>query len=346
MAKRNLFELSLAELGDFLAIKQIPKFRAKQIFNWLYQTAVTDFAKMQNLPKELRNLLAENFTISVPQIKTQQNSEDGTIKWLFELACGKTVETVYIPEPKRGTLCISSQVGCTLNCTFCHTGTQLLQKNLTAGEIIGQVYAAKLSLADFKQSAKKLTNIVYMGMGEPLLNYEEVKKSALMLIAPEVFDFSKRKITISTSGIIPNIYKLTAEIPTELAISFHAPNDQLRTEIMPINKKYPIADLLAACNNHAEQTKQLVTLEYVTLSGVNDSKDHALELAKLVKNFPVKINIIVFNAWPGTKYQRSSNNRTRAFADILQENGVRATIRRSRGDDILAACGQLKSGLL
>ncbi len=339
----NFFTLNIQELEDFLITNNFKKFRASQINQWVFKNGEDNFANMANLPKDLRNLLSSNFIITSLKLVTEQKSNDGTIKWLFANQDNKKIETVYIPEEKRGTLCISSQIGCTLNCKFCHTGTQLLEKNLDANEIISQIFLAKKLINDFKNSKKLITNIVFMGMGEPMLNYDNVKKASEILLAKNSFDFSAKKITISSSGIIPKIDQMADDLKVGLAISFHAANDKTRTEIMPINKKYPINDLLKSCKNYASKTGQIITFEYVMLKDINDSDIDARDLIKLTKNLPIKFNLIPFNPWPGVSYECSSNNRIHKFSRLLQDAGIYVTIRKNRGNDILAACGQLKS---
>ena len=340
----NILDITLKELEVFLEENNFKKFRAKQILHWVYKKGVFTFDEMLNLPNDLQKFLNEkSVVIPLKQIE-QKISKDGTVKWLFEVVTDKgkeAIETVYIPEDERGTLCISSQVGCTLNCKFCHTGTMMWKKNLLPSEIIGQVLYAKKYLEDFNGEQKKLTNIVFMGMGEPLLNYDNVVTTCRSLIDKVGLDFSWKKITISTSGIAPKIRQMIDDVRTGLAISFHAPTDELRTEIMPINKKYPIDNLLSACKDYIEATGQVVTLEYVMLDGVNDHQSHAYKLAELVSTYKTKVNLIPFNPWPGTIYKKSPSATIRNFAKILQNRGVETTIRKTRGEDILAACGQL-----
>jgi len=339
----NFFTLNFQELEEFLVTNNFKKFRASQIYQWVFKNGEDNFTNMVNLPKDLRNFLNSNFNIPGLKLVTEQKSNDGTIKWLFANQDNKKIETVYIPEEKRGTLCISSQIGCTLNCKFCHTGTQLLEKNLDINEIISQIFLAKKLINDFKNSKKLITNIVFMGMGEPMLNYDNVKKASEILLAKNSFDFSAKKITISSSGIIPKIDQMADDLKVGLAISFHAANDKTRTEIMPINKKYPINDLLKSCENYASKTGQIITFEYVMLKDINDSDIDAKDLIKLTKNLPIKFNLIPFNPWPGVAYECSSNNRIHKFSKLLQDAGIYVTIRKNRGNDILAACGQLKS---
>jgi len=340
---KNILDINLEALAADLVGAGFEKYRAAQIWNWIYKKGVDDFELMGNVSKKLRQYLSDNYIINPLKIVTEQKSQDGTVKWLFALEDGKEIETVFIPEEKRGTLCISSQVGCTLNCKFCHTGTQLWQKNLAVSEIIAQIFQAKKSIGEFESERKLITNIVFMGMGEPLLNYDNVKDACNIIVALESFDFSWRKVTVSTSGIIPRIEDMIKDVRVGLAISLHAPNDEIRTEIMPINKKYPLEKLLAVCKEYVTLTDQKVMMEYVMLDGVNDGLEHAEELIKLVKGIPVKFNLIPFNSWPGCPYECSSNNRIHKFSQTLHAAGIEAPIRKTRGEDILAACGQLKS---
>lgn len=344
----QLVGLSLAEMQDVLGEHKLPNFRSKQIWNWIYQRGVTTFDAMANLPKDLRNILAEQYVIDRPDLVTEQISADGTIKWLLGMSDGQQVEMVFIPTPKRGTLCVSSQVGCTLTCKFCHTGTQPLVRNLGAHEILQQVMFAKDYLKEWPSSGEKegrdLTNIVMMGMGEPLYNYENVAKALKICMHPDGLGISKRHITLSTSGVVPQIEKCGEELGVNLAISLHAPNDAIRSEIMPINNKYPLADLLNACRSYpGVSAMRRITFEYVMLDGVNDSDENARQLAKILVDIPCKINLIPFNAWEKSGFVCSPMGRIESFASILESAGYEAPIRRPRGRDILAACGQLKS---
>ncbi len=362
--KPSLIGLSRDELKEKLASigiadKQL-RMRATQIWHWLYIRGVSDFSDMQNVSKDLRGLLAENFDISRPEIIEEQISNDGTRKWLMRFPSGGAgkpveVETVYIPEDDRGTLCISSQVGCTLTCTFCHTGTQKLVRNLTSGEILAQLLVAKDRLGDFPNKdtpvggfvptgERKVSNIVMMGMGEPLYNFENVKKALLIAIDGEGIALSRRRVTLSTSGVVPEIYRTGEEIGVMLAISLHATRDELRDELVPINKKYPIKDLMEACRTYkGANNARRITFEYVMLKGVNDSLQDAKELVMLLKNIPAKINLIPFNPWPGSQYECSDWEQIEKFADFINQAGYASPIRTPRGRDILAACGQLKS---
>ena len=351
----------LAEILDHVGItpKQA-KMRISQLWHWLYVRGVSDFSAMKNISKDLRLILDEKFTIARPQIVEEQISSDGTQKWLLRFpprGAGRPVEveSVYIPERGRGTLCISSQVGCTLNCSFCHTGTQKLVRNLTGEEILVQLLVARDRLGDFPDintpqgaivpaAGRKVSNIVMMGMGEPLYNFDNVKTALLIASDPEGLSLSKRRITISTSGVVPNIKRTGDEIGVMLAISLHAVRDDLRDELVPINKKYPLAELMDACRNFPNVSNaRRITFEYVMLKGINDSLEDARDLVRLLKGIHAKINLIPFNPWPGSSYECSSTHRIEKFADFINQCGYASPIRRPRGQDILAACGQLKS---
>ncbi|MEZ0225016.1 MAG: 23S rRNA (adenine(2503)-C(2))-methyltransferase RlmN [Alphaproteobacteria bacterium] len=344
-----LIGLSPEELGEVLAIHELPKFRAKQIWHWIYHRGARDFASMGNLPKDLRTLLTEKYSIERPKVITEQRSSDGTIKWLLAMSDGQQIEAVFIPEARRGTLCVSSQVGCTLTCKFCHTGTQPLVRNLGAHEILQQIMHARDVLGEWpsKENANEgrdLTNIVMMGMGEPLYNYANVAKALKICMDEDGLGISKRRITLSTSGVVPQIVQCGEELGVNLAISLHAPTDELRSSIMPINNKYPLKDLLDACLNYPGLSDvRRITFEYVMLKDVNDRDDDARNLVKLLRDIPCKINIIPFNPWPGSGYECSEEARIGAFARILENAGYDAPVRKPRGRDILAACGQLKS---
>ncbi|KQV62873.1 MULTISPECIES: 23S rRNA (adenine(2503)-C(2))-methyltransferase RlmN [unclassified Caulobacter] len=323
------------------------KMRATQIFRWMHHRGVTDFAQMSDVAKETRARLAEAFTINRPEIVERQVSKDGTRKWLIRMAPGIEVESVYIPGVGRaGALCVSSQVGCTLNCSFCHTGTQPLVRNLTAAEIVAQVQVAKDDLAEWPSDKedRQLSNIVFMGMGEPLYNLGQVADAIEIISDNEGIGISRRRITVSTSGVVPMLGKLGETTQAMLAISLHATNDPLRDELVPLNKKYPIAELIAGIRAYPGLSNaRRVTFEYVMLKGVNDSPDEARALVKLIKGIPAKINLIPFNPWPGSDYQCSDWATIEAFAAILNKAGYSSPIRTPRGRDILAACGQLKS---
>ncbi len=345
--KQNILTLDKKNLALAIANLNEKPFRASQILNWLYVAGAKNFSEMSDISKDLRQKLEENFFIPRPQITQDITSLDGTRKWLIKFHDGKEVEMVFIPEETRGTLCISSQVGCTLACKFCHTGTQTLVRNLETFEIISQILLAKDCLNDWKNgNQRKLTNIVFMGMGEPFFNYENVAKSVEILTDLNGLAFLHRKITISTSGLVPEILRASKELKTGLAISLHATNDALRSDIMAINKKYPLAELMKACKIYNEENpNQKITFEYVMLENKNDKEDHALELIKLIKKFNlnVKINLIPFNPWSGCEYGRSRNDQIEKFQQLLKSNKLIAPIRKTRGDDVLAACGQLKS---
>ncbi len=350
----NLVGLTRDAMRDVLIANGTPEKQAKmrvgQIWQWIYQWGVRDFDSMTNLAKGYRAELAEKFVIEVPEVVTRQESEDGTRKYLVRIAGGHEVEVVYIPEEGRGTLCVSSQVGCTLTCSFCHTGTQKLVRNLTAAEIIGQVMVARDDLDEWPETgtrtdeARLLSNIVLMGMGEPLYNFENVRDAMKIAMDPEGIQLSRRRITLSTSGVVPEIHRTAAEIGCQLAVSFHATTDEVRNKLVPINKRWNIEELLDALRAYPKvSNSERITFEYVMLKGVNDSDDDAHRLVKLIKGIPAKINLIPFNEWPGSPYERSSNNRIRAFADIVYNAGYASPVRKPRGEDIMAACGQLKS---
>ncbi len=342
----NLTDLSCEQLTGALASFGLEPFRAKQLLQWIYVKGVRDFDAMSNIAKPTRLLLAEQCSLERPAVDEDQISEDGTRKWLFRFTDGNQAETVFIPEEDRGTLCISSQVGCTLSCTFCHTGTQKLVRNLTAGEIVGQVLAARDALEDWsgKPDQRRITNIVLMGMGEPLFNFDHVTQAMQLLMDADGMAWSRKKITLSTSGHVPRIRECAETLGVNLAISLHAVNDTLRNELVPLNKRWNIIELLEACCDYAKiNTNQRITFEYVMLAGVNDSDAEARKLVQLLRGIPAKVNLIPFNPWPGSAYVCSDAKRIRAFASIVQKAGYASPIRTPRGQDILAACGQLKS---
>ena len=342
--KTNLIGMPFERLEGFLQSVGLPKFRAKQVWHWLYVRGLREFDGMDNIGKPMRELLKDNACIERPTVTDDQLSADGTRKWLFQYSDGREVETVFIPEAERGTLCISSQVGCTLACTFCHTGTQRLVRNLNAAEIVGQYLMARDILGEVSRDERKITNIVFMGMGEPLFNYDAVTQAGAILTDQNGIDLSRRKVTVSTSGVVPDMRRLTDETGLALAVSLHACNDTLRNEIVPINRKYPLRELIDAMRYYSEKNpSRRILVEYVMLQEVNDTPEHAAEMIALLKDMPVKINLIPFNPWPGSPYERSSNNRIHRFAKLLQDAGLSTPIRKTRGDDILAACGQLKS---
>ena len=346
----SLIGLSVAQLtaaleGTGLETKPA-RMRARQLWNWLYVHGARDFSAMTNLAKDFRRSLAENFTLARPEIVTEQVSQDGTRKWLLRTGPGIEFETVYIPEEDRGTLCVSSQVGCTLNCRFCHTGTQKLVKNLTPFEIVGQLMVARDALGDWPSTGenRRITNAVMMGMGEPLYNFDHVKAALAIVADGDGLALSKRRITLSTAGVVPMIERAGNEIGSSLAISLHAVRDELRDVIVPLNKKYPIAELMAACRAYpGVSNARRITFEYVMLKGVNDSLADARGLVKLVSGIPAKINLIPFNPWPGAPYECSDWEQIEKFAEVVNRAGYASPVRTPRGRDIMAAFGQLKS---
>ncbi|HXZ21591.1 MAG TPA: 23S rRNA (adenine(2503)-C(2))-methyltransferase RlmN [Pseudolabrys sp.] len=361
----SLIGYTRAQLADALGRLGVPdsqrKMRVQQLWHWIYFRGFTSFDDMTSVSKELRAALSRHFTLARPEVVAEQVSVDGTRKWLLRLPGEMQgerpheVECVYIPDTERGTLCLSSQVGCTLNCSFCHTGTQRLVRNLTAGEIVGQVMAARDRLGDWPGGTRPtdgvvpygercITNIVMMGMGEPLYNFDAVRDALLIVADGEGIAISKRRITLSTAGVVPNIARTGAEIGCMLAVSLHAVRDDLRNELVPLNRKYPIAELLEACRNYpGVSNAKRITFEYVMLQGVNDSIDDAKALVRLLKGIPAKINLIPFNPWPGTKYECSDWEQIEKFSQIIFDAGYASPVRTPRGRDILAACGQLKS---
>ncbi|MCZ4268588.1 23S rRNA (adenine(2503)-C(2))-methyltransferase RlmN [Rhodobacteraceae bacterium R_SAG6] len=354
--KINLVGLTRDRMREVLMEHGTPEKQAKmrvgQIWQWIYQWGVRDFSEMTNLAKAYRAQLEETFEIRIPEVVSKQVSTDGTRKYLVRIDGGHEVEVVYIPEDDRGTLCISSQVGCTLTCSFCHTGTQKLVRNLTPAEIIGQVMMARDDLEEWptpgapKDETRLLSNIVLMGMGEPLYNFENVRDAMKIAMDPEGISLSRRRITLSTSGVVPEIARTAEEIGCLLAISFHATTNEVRDVLVPINRRWNIDELLQSLANYPKvSNSERITFEYVMLDGVNDSDEDAHRLLEHIKryNIPAKINLIPFNEWPGAPYKRSSNNRIRAFANIIYQAGYASPIRKTRGDDIMAACGQLKS---
>jgi 23S rRNA (adenine2503-C2)-methyltransferase len=350
----NLLGLTRERLHDILIEAGVPtaqaSMRTRQLWQWIYQRGVSDFAAMTNLSKAFRGLLAEQFVIARPEIVTRQISADCTRKYLLRIAGGHEVETVYIPDEDRGTLCVSSQVGCTLTCTFCHTGTQKLVRNLTPGEIAGQIMVARDDLGEWPVAGERpsdrrfITNVVLMGMGEPLYNFEGVRDAMRIAMDGEGLSLSRRRITLSTSGVAPEIPRAGYEIGTLLAISLHATTDAVRDTLVPINRKWPIAELLEACRQYPRlSNSERITFEYVMLKDVNDSNADAKRLVRLIAGIPAKINLIPFNPWPGAVHQRSSWDRIEAFAEIVNRAGYASPVRTPRGEDIMAACGQLKS---
>lgn len=339
----NLVGASRPELEQFFIESGEKKFRAQQIMQWVYQRGITDFNLMTDLSKTLRSLLLKDAEIKFPEIASEQISEDGTIKWLLRVGDNNAIETVYIPEATRGTLCISSQVGCALDCTFCATARQGFNRNLSAAEIIGQVWVADQQLRRLYDGKQMLTNVVFMGMGEPLLNFNHVLPVINLLLDDHAYGMGKRKVTVSTSGIVPKIDILSQEVDVSLAVSLHAPTNEIRNELVPINRKYPIEELLAACKRYLQNKnrKESVTFEYVMLDRVNDSEEQAWQLVRLLKNISAKVNLIPFNAFEQSGYQRSSESAIQNFRQILINSGIVVITRRPRGEDIDAACGQL-----
>ena len=340
--KTNLLGLTRSGLEAFVAGMGEKPFRARQLMKWMYRRAVGDIDAMTDLGKDFRQRLAAVAEIRAPEVIVAQRSADGTRKWLLRLESGQAIEMVFIPEPGRGTLCISSQVGCTMDCTFCSTAQQGFNRNLDTAEIVGQVWLANRELGYSPDGDRVITNVVFMGMGEPLANYRNVVPAAEVMMDDLGLDLSRRRVTISTSGLVPQMMRIADETNVALAVSLHAPNDELRSELVPINRRHPIADLLAACWHYVEkQNARGVTFEYVMLDGVNDRPEHARQLVALLRGRPAKVNLIPFNPFPGTRYRRSGEEAIVRFRDLLIRGGVIATIRRTRGDDIDAACGQL-----
>lgn len=343
-SKQNLLGLDRQALEAFFVGLGEKPFRARQLMQWVYQRGVADFDLMTDLGKQLRAKLAECAEIRVPDVITEQISEDGTRKWLLQMDASNGIETVFIPDSERGTLCISSQVGCAMDCSFCATGKQGFNRNLTSAEIIGQVWLANQRLGATHGMDRAITNVVLMGMGEPLANYKHVLPVLRILLDDLGYGLSKRRVTLSTSGLVPNLYKLAEECDVALAVSLHAPNDALRDVLVPINKVHPIAELMDACRHYVANQDHRhvhVTFEYVMLDGVNDSLQHARELVALLRDVPAKVNLIPFNPFPGTQYRRSPQPVIDRFAEYLWQHGIVTITRRTRGDDIDAACGQL-----
>lgn len=340
----NLLDFSHETLKEYFASIGEKPFRATQVIKWLHQMTVDSVEQMTNISKPLRQFLADNTVIRAPEIIMEQRSADGTHKWLLRLADGNAIETVFIPEDDRGTLCVSSQVGCALDCTFCSTARQGFNRNLTTAEIIGQLWVAKRTLQADPRGERAVSNVVLMGMGEPLLNFDNVINALRLMLDDNAYGLSKRRVTLSTSGVLPALDRLADTLDVSLAVSLHAPNDELRDQLVPLNRKYPIHDLLAMCRQFlAKKTTERnhITWEYVMLDGMNDKDEHAHQLAKLLRGIPSKINLIPFNPFPETRFKRSSNNRIHRFRDILVEAGYTVITRKTRGDDIDAACGQL-----
>jgi len=347
-----LIGLSVPELKSALLAAGVAEkaagMRVRQLWNWVYVHGARDFAAMTNLAKDFRGAMAARFTLARPEVAAEQVSADGTRKWLLRSG-GQDFETVFIPEPGRGTLCVSSQVGCTLNCRFCRTGTQRLVRNLTAGEIVGQVMVARDALDDWPSTGenRRVTNVVMMGMGEPLYNFDNVKAALAIVADGDALAFSKRRVTLSTAGVVPMIARAGAEIGSALAISLHAVRDDIRDVLVPLNRKYPLKELIAACRAYpGVSNARRITFEYVMLRGVNDTLGEARELVRLMAGIPAKINLIPFNPWPGAPYECSDWAQIEKFAEVLNRAGYASPVRTPRGRDIMAACGQLKSASL
>ncbi|MFV2060532.1 MAG: 23S rRNA (adenine(2503)-C(2))-methyltransferase RlmN [Gammaproteobacteria bacterium] len=340
--KVNLLDYSEHDLELFFSDLGEKSFRAQQLLQWIYQFGISDFSLMTNISKVLKIKLDEIAEIAIPRIASEQKSEDGTIKWLLEVGGGNCIETVYIPEKNRGTLCISSQVGCALDCTFCSTAQQGFNRNLTVAEIMGQIWLANHAMSCIPRESRKITNIVLMGMGEPLLNYQNVIKAMDLMMDDNAYGLSKRRITLSTSGVVPALDRLKEDSDVSLAVSLHAPNDALRDKLVPINKKYPIKILLESCRRYIQdESRRKITFEYVMLDGINDQPAHARELIKLLRDIPSKVNLIPFNPFPQTDFKCSSADIIEKFSEILMKAGLVTMTRKTRGDDIDAACGQL-----
>ncbi len=342
--KVNLLGLSPKKMADFFVGMGEKPFRAQQLLKWIHQVGLEDFDDMSNVSKVMREKLKGVACVEYPEIIYHKVSKDGTQKWLMKIPGGSSIETVYIPEGDRGTLCVSSQIGCALDCSFCSTGKQGFNRDLSAAEIIGQVYVAAKSFdKPGEKRERRITNVVMMGMGEPLLNFDNVVDAMELMMNDHSYGISKRRVTLSTSGVVPNLYKLAEVSDVSLAVSLHAPNDALRDQLVPINKKYPIKELLAACDHYMASLpdRRKLTVEYTMMDKVNDEMEHAEQLAVLLKNTPCKINLIPFNPFPNSGYERPSNNRVYKFRDFLHSKGFIVTIRSTRGDDIDAACGQL-----
>jgi 23S rRNA (adenine2503-C2)-methyltransferase len=346
-AKANLFDYDRKGLRDLFAQLGEKPYRADQVMKWIYHRHVIDFAAMTDVGKALQGKLADAFDIVPPNTMFEKQAVDGTHKWLLGMDGGNAIEAVFIPETSRGTLCVSSQVGCGLGCTFCSTGTQGFNRNLSAAEIIGQVWVAAKHLGNVPHHLRKLTNVVMMGMGEPLLNFDNVVTAMSVMRDDLGLGLANKRVTLSTAGLVPMIDKLAEVADVSLAVSLHAPNDELRTELVPLNKKYPIAELLDACARYAaRRPRTTITFEYTMLKGVNDKPEHARQLIKLMRRLPAKVNLIPFNAFHGTRYERSDVDVIRAFQTILLDANVLTMVRRTRGDDIDAACGQLKGQVM
>jgi 23S rRNA (adenine2503-C2)-methyltransferase len=345
--KVNLLNLDQSGLQAFFVEQGEKAFRATQVMKWIYQFGVDDFDAMTNLGKGLREKLQQVSEIRPPEVVSEQRSADGTIKWLLRVDNGNCIETVFIPEDHRGTLCISSQVGCALDCSFCSTAQQGFNRNLSTAEIIGQLWIANQRLNSIPREQRTISNVVLMGMGEPLLNFDNVVRAMNIMMEDNAYGLSKRRITLSTSGVIPALDRLKQVSDVSLAVSLHAADDELRNQLVPLNRKYPIKDLLAACRRYIEgDSRRKITFEYVMLAGINDSEEHAHKLVALLRNIPSKVNLIPFNPFPGTHYQCSDTQTINRFRDILMQAGLMTVTRKTRGDDIDAACGQLAGKVL
>jgi len=347
-ARINLLGLDAPALARMVANWGGKPYQSRQLQRWVHQRGVADFSQMTDLARDFRARLAERCTVATPPVLSEQHSSDGTRKWLFDVGSGDAVETVFIPEAGRGTLCVSSQAGCAVNCRFCSTGHQGFSRNLATEEIIGQLWHAQRVLGidpvnnNSRPDTRPITNVVMMGMGEPLLNYDQLVPALRLMLDDNASGLSRRRVTVSTSGVVPMMDRLARDCPVALAVSLHAPNDALRDELVPLNRKYPLAELLAACNRYLEHApRDFVTFEYVMLAGVNDADDHARELIRIARQVRCKFNLIPFNPFPASGLARSSNERVRTFAKRLLDAGVVTTVRKTRGDDIAAACGQL-----
>lgn len=345
-AKSNLLNYSVSQLVDWCAGQGQKAFRAKQLSKWIHQHGVSDFAQMTDLAKDFRHALLEKAVLEAPGIISDHQSKDGTRKWLFDMGNGDAIETVFIPEERRGTLCVSSQAGCAVNCRFCSTGKQGFSRNLSTAEIVAQLWVANNLLGDPSQRQnpqdRAVTNVVMMGMGEPLLNYDALVPALQLMLDDSAYGLSRRRVTVSTSGVVPFMDRLSQDCPVALAVSLHAPNDELRDHLVPLNKKYPLAELLDACNRYLRHApRDFITFEYCMLDGVNDSPEHARQLLEISKRVHCKFNLIPFNPFPESGLKKSSKNAIAAFVDVLAGQGVVTTVRKTRGDDIDAACGQL-----
>ncbi len=354
MSRVNLLDFTLPQLTEWLAAQGEKPFRARQLFQWIHQRGACDFDAMTDLAKALREKLKAVAEVRAPAILSEHRSADGTVKWLFDVGIGNGIETVFIPEDDRGTLCVSSQVGCALDCKFCSTGRQGFNRDLAVGEIVGQLWVANKRLQEMERagqssrlegeatSPRPVSNVVMMGMGEPLNNFAAVTDAMEVMLDDHAYGLSRRRVTLSTSGVVPHIRKLKERLPVALAVSLHAPNDEIRSRIMPINDAYPIAALLDACRDYLEVApRDFITFEYVMLKGVNDAPDHARELLRTLAGTPAKVNLIPFNPFPDSGFQKTDPDRVRLFQKILLDAGIIATVRKTRGDDIDAACGQL-----